>query len=97
MNLFDYVQNEYEVNENIQLSLIFQPYYIKILFFQMKCFDNQFNEFMDYKESIFKKRKYKNPKNNNNNFLINSSNNNNNEVSNNNYNNNVNESINSIN
>ena len=95
LNLFDYVQNEYEVNDKIQLSLINQPYYIKILFFQMKCFDNQFYEFMDYQDSIFKKRKYN--YSNNNNYIINSSNNNNNELLNNNYNNNIHETTNSIN
>ena len=32
LNLFDYVQNEYDVNENVELSLINQPYYVKAFF-----------------------------------------------------------------
>ena len=58
-NLFDYVQNEYEVNENVELSLIKQPYYVKAIFFQMNTNSIEMSNIEDGNISIFKKRKLK--------------------------------------
>ena len=63
IDLYDYIQNEYDVNENVKLSMITQPYYVKVLFFQMKCNDNDFKEFEEGEDKIFYKRKY-NPESN---------------------------------
>ena len=59
LNLFDYVQNEYEVNENVELSFINQPYYVKAIFFKMNCLSYDINDIENGNISIFKKRKIK--------------------------------------
>ena len=57
MNLYDYAQNEYDVNESIELKLLNQPYYVKALFFKMKCNNSDMIDFENNKDSIFKKKK----------------------------------------
>ena len=65
-NLFDYVQNEYEINENVQINLINQPYYVSALFFIMKCHEKEMRNIEDGKIKLFNKRKYNENHNNNN-------------------------------
>ena len=63
IDLYDYTQNEYDVNENVKLSMITQPYYVKVLFFQMKCTEHYLKAFEEGDDKIFYKRKY-NPESN---------------------------------
>ena len=60
----DYVQNEYDINENVKLSMLNQPYYVKVIFFRIKCSDYLFNEFEENEDKIFFKRKYHKESNN---------------------------------
>jgi hypothetical protein len=58
LNLYDYAQNEYDVNDSIELKLLNQPYYVKALFFKMKCNNSDMIDFENNRDSIFKKKKY---------------------------------------
>ena len=64
-NVYDYVQNEYDINQNVKLSMIKQPYYVKVIFFQLKCTDDIIKSFEEYEDKLFNKRKYKTNKNSN--------------------------------
>ena len=75
LDLFDYVQNEYEVNQNSKISMIDQPYYVKFIFFKIKCSDSHLRNFEELEEKLFLKRKY-NPDSND--FLLTNNNTNNN-------------------
>ena len=86
-DLFDYVQNEYDVNENSIIEMISQPYYVKVIFFKIKCSDYHMRNFEEGEEKLFFKRKY-NPDSKD--FLITSNNINNNFY-------NTNDSVNSLN
>ena len=57
-DLFDYVQNEYEINNNVQVGLINQPYYVSALFFMLKCQEKEMRNIEDYKIKLFNKKKY---------------------------------------
>ena len=75
LDLFDYVQNEYEINQNSKISMIDQPYYVKFIFFKIKCSDSHLRNFEESEEKLFLKRKY-NPDSND--FLLTNNNTNNN-------------------
>ena len=54
-NIYDYYQNEYEVNPGIKLSIIEMPFFVKFLFFWIECSENEKKEFISQKKKMFYK------------------------------------------
>ena len=85
INLFDYVQNEYEINKKVKINFINLPYYVKALFMDIKCLEKDKNKFEDFEENIFFKKKFQWNYNNNNKsnvsyYTVNNNNNKNNKI-----------------
>ena len=59
-NIYDFYQNEYEVNSNIKLSIIEMPFFVKFLFFWIECSENEKKEFNSQKNRMFYKTNEKN-------------------------------------
>ena len=62
-NIYDFYQNEYEVNHNIKLSIIEMPFFVKFLFFWIECSENEKKEFISQKTKMFNKLNGKNLQN----------------------------------
>ena len=54
-NIYDFYQNEYEVNPDIRLSIIEMPFFVKFLFFWIECSENQKKEFNSQNSKMFHK------------------------------------------
>ena len=54
-NIYDFYQNEYEVNPDIKLSIIEMPFFVKFLFFWIECSENQKKEFNSQNSKMFHK------------------------------------------
>ena len=54
-NIYDYYQNEYEVNPGIKLSIIEMPFFVKFLFFWIECSENEKKDFISQKNKMFYK------------------------------------------
>ena len=54
-NIFDFYQNEYEVNPEVKLSIIEMPFFVKFLFFWIECSENQKKEFNSQNSKMFHK------------------------------------------
>ena len=54
-NIYDFYQNEYEVNPEIRLSIIEMPFFVKFLFFWIECSENQKKEFNSQTSKMFHK------------------------------------------
>ena len=54
-NIRNFYLNEYEINNDIKLSIIEMPFFVKFLFFWIECSENQKKNFSLQKNTIFQK------------------------------------------
>ena len=54
-SIYDYHQNEYEVNPDIKISIIEMPFFVKFLFFWIECSENEKKDFILQKNKMFYK------------------------------------------
>ena len=55
-NIKDFILNEYEINNDIKLSIIEMPFFVKFLFFWIECSENQKKNFISQKNKMFLKK-----------------------------------------
>ena len=55
-NIKDFNLNEYEINNDIKLSIIEMPFFVKFLFFWIECTENQKKNFISQKNKMFLKK-----------------------------------------
>ena len=54
-NIYDFYQNEYEINSDIKLSIIEMPFFVKFIFFWIECSENEKKEFISQQNKMFYK------------------------------------------
>ena len=59
-NIYDFYQNEYEINPDIKLSIIEMPFFVKFLFFWIECSENEKKDFNLQNTKMFYKLNEKN-------------------------------------
>ena len=59
-NIKDFFLNEYDINNDVKLSIIEMPFFVKFLFFWIECSENQKKNFESHKNKMFIKISDKN-------------------------------------
>ena len=61
-NIKNFYINDYKINNDVEISIIEMPFFVKFLFFWIKCSENQKNNFISQKNKIFISNKDKSHK-----------------------------------
>ena len=58
-DIYNYVENQYNMKSSLGLAMLHMPYYVKVLFFTMHCTVSDKERYEKKESRLFNKRKYK--------------------------------------